>query len=74
MPKPPPIAPRLRRVQDALGLTVKAMSEKVGIAFSTYTDALYGYHEPKGLVRRAFMSVIETEEKRLCLPPMEGGK
>lgn len=69
--KLPLLSRRLRRIQDALELTDKAAAQRLGIPYSTYRDALHGYHLPRGAGAVLVSDYLADSERKLKLEPMQ---
>lgn len=67
----PLLSRRLRRWQDARGLTNQAAADFFGASPRSYRDALYGSHLPRGAGKVHFERLLRLEEGKLQLPPIE---
>jgi hypothetical protein len=70
-PEKPLLARRLRRWQDVREFTNDTAAAALNIPLRTYTNALYGEHQPRGVGLSLIERFLTAEENRLKLPPLE---
>lgn len=62
---------RLRRWRDVRELENAAAAEILGIPVSTYEDALYAMHWPRGAGKALLSRLLDAEERKLKLEPIK---
>lgn len=67
----PLLSRRLRRWQDARGLTNADAAAYLGMPLRTYTNALLAEHFPRGVGASLLSKLLTKEEKKLQLPPLQ---
>lgn len=65
------LSARLRRLLDTWGCRIPDASKKLGMANSSFTNALYGHNAPRGIGYVALSKQLSKEEKRLGLQPIK---
>lgn len=62
---------RLRRLLDTWGCRIPDASKRLGMANSSFCNALYGLNAPRGVGYTALSKKLSREEKRAGLLPLK---
>lgn len=62
---------RLRRLLDTWECRIEDAADRLGMAKSSFTNALYALNAPRGLGYKALSKKLKAEEKKAQLPPLK---
>lgn len=65
------LSARLRRLLDTWGCRIPDASKKLGMANSSFCNALYGLNAPRGYAYTALSKKLSREEKKAQLQPIK---